>query len=341
MSRAQQAQVGSTAAGENQTFNQDATNSFKTTQGDIGDYATAVGAFRAQNPYGQGGQAETAENQEIADTAAGGAQAAGSALQSAAVRTGQNTGGAIAATEDMQAQNERALAGQEATATQQRLAADTGYNTTALNATAAIPGMENQVANEEANASQGALNTQEQAAQTPSFLDELGQGLITAGSNFAGGFGMAMCPAKGSLYLMADGSEKPVEKLEVGQLLKGIDGEPEIIEEIQSAITPVLRVVTDDGFTTRNSRVHAFALPAGGFVVAMFSLGKTIVTAKGRGKVISVTWDGEDEVFNVITDGSHTYRADGVWALGVGEAERHVSMDRWNEIGDGMAVSHV
>ena len=39
-------------------------------------------------------------------------------------------------------------------------------------------------------------------------------------------------------------------------------------------------------------------------------------------------------VFNVITDGSHTYRADGMWSLGVGEAERAVSMDKWQEIGE-------
>jgi len=31
---------------------------------------------------------------------------------------------------------------------------------------------------------------------------------------------------------------------------------------------------------------------------------------------------GKAKVFNVITNGSHTYRADGIWALGVGRAER-------------------
>jgi hypothetical protein len=49
--------------------------------------------------------------------------------------------------------------------------------------------------------------------------------------------------------------------------------------------------------------------------------------------------DGVDTVFNVITNGSHTYRADGIWALGVGEAERYVSMDTWNRIGDGLALT--
>ena len=161
-------------------------------------------------------------------------------------------------------------------------------------------------------------------------------GVVQAGAGMAGSI---LCPAKGSLYLMADDTEQSVETLRVGDLIKGIDGEPETVEEIQSAITPVLRVETEDGHVARNSRVHAFALPAGGFVVAMHSLGKIIRTALGNSKIIGVKWDGEAEVFNVITSGSHTYRADGIWALGVGEAERHVSMDRWNEIGNGLALA--
>lgn len=334
MSRAQQGQLFNTATGQNKTLSQEGQTSFNTANQDINNFSQDVGAFKAANPYGQGGVAQTAENQALSDTAAGQASAAGQALQGQAVRTGQNAGGAIAATENMQEQNQRALGGQEAAATQQRLAADTGYNQTALQGAGQVENMQNQLGQEETSAAQGTLGTAEQAAQTPSFFDELGQGLITAGSNFAGGAGMALCPAAGSLYLMADGTEKLVESLRVGELIQGIDGEPENIEEIQVATTQVLRVATSDGFVTRNSRVHAFALPAGGFVVAFHALNKWIRTAKGRGLVVSVEWDGEAEVFNVITDGSHTYRADGVWALGVGEAERQVSMERWNEIGN-------
>lgn len=189
MSRAQQGQVFQQGQDQSKSYNTEAQTSFDTTNKDIGDYSTAVGAFKAGNPYGQGGQAQTLENQQLSDTAAGLASSTGQALQSAAVRNGQNTGGAIAATKEMQAENERALAGQEAGATQQRLAADTGYKATGLEAGAKIPGMQDTVAQQEAQASQGALGSEEQAAQTPSFMDELGQGLITAGTNFAGGFG--------------------------------------------------------------------------------------------------------------------------------------------------------
>jgi len=156
---------------------------------------------------------------------------------------------------------------------------------------------------------------------------------ITAAGQAAGG-AMTGCPAKGSLYQMADGTHQRVEDLSVGDKLQGIDSEPQTIEEIQLAESPVLRIVTNDGFTLRCSRVHAFALPAGGFTVAIHALGKTIRTKLGTGRIVSIEPDGVDLVFNVITDGSHTYCADGMWSLGVGEAERHVAMDTWNRIGD-------
>jgi hypothetical protein len=136
------------------------------------------------------------------------------------------------------------------------------------------------------------------------------------------GLGTAMCPAEGSKYLMADYMELPVETLNVGDRILGIDGLPETILEIQSSLMPIVRVETEDGHVSRSSRVHAFALPHGGFVVATDSMSKTIRTSLGKSKVINIKFDGMARVFNVITDGSHTYRADGIWALGVGEAER-------------------
>ena len=180
---------------------------------------------------------------------------------------------------------------------------------------------------------------EENAAASP--MSAIG-GILGAGATagldaFTGGVGGTaakdvMCPARGSLYLMADGSEKVVEELKVGEQLAGIDGEPETIEEIETADGPVLRTETEDGFVGRTSRVHAFALPAGGFVISTKALGKKIRTAKGASLVIKSVLDGKDTVYNVITDGSHTYRADGIWALGAGEGERHVSMAAWARI---------
>jgi hypothetical protein len=211
LSRGQQGQVFTTGQKQNQSFNNDANTSFNNAesdlsaaQNDVTSYADALAGFKAANPYVQGGQAETAENQSIADTAAGGAQAAGQALQSQAVRTGQNAGGAIAATENIAENNDRNLMGEEAQATESRLGADTGYNQAVLQGTGNVEGMQtgiesaqDQIANQQGQLAEGALSEEEKAAQTPSFMDELGQGLIQAGDNFAGGFGQGFGKAAG------------------------------------------------------------------------------------------------------------------------------------------------
>lgn len=192
MSRAQQGSVDTTAGNENTTYNTNAQTGDTAAEGDIGSYADAVGAFKAANPYGQGGPVQTAQNQEVSDTAAGGAEAAGNALQSAAVRTGQNAGGAIAATKDIAEQNTRTQMGQEAEDTASDASADAGYQAQGVGMTGNVEGMQSGLAKDEATAAQGALGTEEQAAQTPSFMDELGSGLIQAGDNFAGGLGQGV-----------------------------------------------------------------------------------------------------------------------------------------------------
>jgi len=98
-SRSQQTATYNAASGENEKYNRFANTSFANAKDDIADYASAVGKSTSPIPYAQGRQAETAENQEIADTDAGMAQSAGQTLQGQALRTGHNAGGAIAATE--------------------------------------------------------------------------------------------------------------------------------------------------------------------------------------------------------------------------------------------------
>lgn len=143
---------------------------------------------------------------------------------------------------------------------------------------------------------------------------------INAAIGAAGAIGgdatTAFCPASGALILMADGGHKQIQLLQVGEKVKGIDGEAQTIAQIYSASSSILRVRTSDGFTTRNSPSHAFLVPIGGYVTATQSIGKTLRTAKGLGCVTAVEPDGVATVYSLITDGSHTYQADGVWALG-------------------------
>jgi hypothetical protein len=147
------------------------------------------------------------------------------------------------------------------------------------------------------------------------------QDLINVASSAAGTAGSILCPAEGSLYLMADGSEKPVEELVTGEQGMDENGSPNTIEEITTSVVPVIRVCTENGFSTRNSETHCFTTPSG-FVISVLSLGTLVNTARGPSRVVVVEPDGEARVFSVITK-SHSYRADGVWAYGVG----HVASD--------------
>jgi hypothetical protein len=353
MSRAQEQQVADTAQGQNKTFNtnaQDAftgaNNSITAQQGDVNQYSNQLSQFAAANPYGAGGAFQTATNTATAGAADAGSQAAAQAAQAAAVRTGQNASGGVAAGVAADQSNTRNLMTEQAKANADRITQGAGYGAKVLQASevpatlqGAITGEQGKLATAEADAGNQSLGIDQRASDTPSELELLQQGVMKAGEAFAGGAGAAMCPARGSLYLMADGTEKAVESLEVGEYIAGIDGDSVLIEEIQSAESPVLRIETDDGHVLTCSRVHAFAQPVGGFVVAMHSMGKMVLTSS-RSKIVSVDPAGSAKVFNIITDGSHTYRANGMWSLGVGEAERQVSMDRWNSIGEKMEAAH-
>jgi len=336
MSRAQQGQIESTESADSAASTTAATTSQAEEQADINQNQSQLAKFAADNPYVQGGTMQTAENQELSNTADATAAAAAAKNQQQAQRTGQNAAAPVAAGEAEQQEAQRSLSGEEAGATTSRLASGAQYGAEVLGAGNSIAAQQAQLSSNLTGEAQGQEGTAEQAAQTPSFLDELGQGLITGVGQAGAAVAGAYCPARGTFYLMADGTEKPVEQLKVGERLAGIDGESQVIEEIQSAESAILRVETESGFVLLCSRVHAFALPLGGFTVAASCMGKTIVTRDGRRRIVKVEPFGVDEVFNVITDGSHTYRADGLWSLGVGEAERQISMATWDQIGDSL-----
>jgi hypothetical protein len=174
------------------------------------------------------------------------------------------------------------------------------------------------------------MTSADNAAQAAEF------GLIDSAVGAGGAVGAAFCPARGSRYLMADGTECAVEDLRCGDTLQGIDGKPQVVEEIQSANSPVIRTATEGGKSARTSPTHAWALPFGGFAVAARANGVSIRVLNEIERIVSVEPAGADLVFNVITDGSHTYRVNGMWYLGVGDAERHVDMKTWGEIGKRM-----
>ncbi len=320
-----------------QAYNQAADTSAK-----LGNEAQAVGAnltpFETQEMLHPQGYSQQDQSAMLAAGAGGAGGAASALVGQAAQRAGasRNAGGFQAALDDAARMREKGVAGAS-----ENMAAENA-NLKQRQQQAGASGLEHQYGVDTSGMLQSAgqeagdINA-EMNADKYGWIQNWGQIASDVGQSEDDiSKAVGMCPARGSLYLMADGSRKKVEEIAVGEKLEGIDGESEMVEKIESADAPILRVITENGFVGRNSRVHAFALPVGGFVVATHALGRMILTEKGPSKVITVEPDGIQTVYNLITDGSHTYQADGLWALGVGEAERHVSMEEWAAIGDKM-----
>lgn len=186
MSRAQETTATNTAAAQGSTYFNNSQNSYAQAAQDAGNFEKQVGAYAAGNPFVQGGQDQKVTNQQLTNTADASAQAAGQALQSQALRTGQNAAGGVAATEAMQQQNERNLSGQEASATQQRIGSEAAYNKSALDASGQAQQMEASLSGQQAQAAEGALGNQVKAASTPSWTDEFGNAVASTLAKGAG-----------------------------------------------------------------------------------------------------------------------------------------------------------
>jgi len=335
MTKSQSNQAFQTGASQQAQSSANAQSSYNAAQGDVGDYKSQLAQYAAANPYVAGGQFQTAQNQQLADTAAAGSTAAQQAITGSMVRSGLNPTAAVAAGEQVAENNARSQMGAEAGANEARLSGLSNYGNSVLNATAKPEEMEQSLMSTQLGGANSALSDETNASKTPSFWQELGQsaaqGIGGAGASIGSFYA---CPAEGSLYLMADGTELPVETLEVGDRVRGIDFESQTIEAIERGMAKTIIVVTEGGHELRCSRVHAFALPMGGFVVGVRAMGKRLVVKEESGLVVAILDGGEAMVYNVITDGSHTYRANGIWSLGVGEAERQVNMDEWNRIAE-------
>lgn len=145
--------------------------------------------------------------------------------------------------------------------------------------------------------------------------------VMKLGSAAVQGLTSAYCSAEGSMYLMGDGSYRPVERLHLGEMLLGQDDKLQTILRILRLHAAVLRVVTSDGNATRCSITHGFATPDGNFISARNAFGHSVVTENGIAQIVSVEQDGWATIYSVITDGVYPYQADGIWMLGMNEAE--------------------
>ena len=134
MSRQQQSTVLNTATKNSGTDTANAATAFGNTTNSIGDYNNQLAKFVSGNPYTKGGEFDSTVNPMLANASDAGANSLAGALQSQSRRTGQNSAADAATAASGAQQNTRDLSTALAGAQQQRIAGETGYNTTGLQA---------------------------------------------------------------------------------------------------------------------------------------------------------------------------------------------------------------
>jgi hypothetical protein len=190
LSRPQEGEAFATAKGQNAGYYSNAQNSYTAANADVSDFSDQLAQYKSSNPYVNGGAFQTATNQQLSNTADAAARSAGSRLQGQTERTGGNTAGAVAATEQMQDQNTRDLSSEEAAETQKRIGAGAQYNEGVLNATAKPEEMQASLTGQQLGAAGSALGTEAKAGETPGWEDEFGNAFATSlGKTFGSGGG--------------------------------------------------------------------------------------------------------------------------------------------------------
>jgi hypothetical protein len=185
MSRGQSTSAFNTASSQNATNFGNAQSAEGAAQNDIGDYQNQLAKFVSGNPYTAGGEYDQTINAGLVNTSDAGSASLKSDLQSQALRTGQNSAADAATASSAAQQNTRNLSSSLASAQQQRISDEAGYNQQALQASAEPAQMESSLYGTAGSQGNQELGTEEGAAQTPSFWD-------TLGGTFAGGLGSGL-----------------------------------------------------------------------------------------------------------------------------------------------------
>jgi hypothetical protein len=126
----------------------------------------------------------------------------------------------------------------------------------------------------------------------------------------------AMCCHEGTLVRTIEGELLPIEKCFEGAQLHGLpewDENPvRVIEPLQFAMRPCVRIVTDGGQELVCSEEHTLLLAGGGYATAVESLEKSIRTRDGSVKVVKLVKVGEHRVVRLRTDPPHVYETNGL-----------------------------
>lgn len=130
-----------------------------------------------------------------------------------------------------------------------------------------------------------------------------------------GGLGSAWgCFPAGTMVKMADGSEKAIEHIEVGDDVKTDSGKVEkVVKLMEPHYNDVYAVICKKGHT--NTTTTQPLMKADGTYIDMGNL-KIGTELKNVGKVQSIVYSGERRVYDLQVDGENNYIVDGFTAQG-------------------------
>jgi len=140
--------------------------------------------------------------------------------------------------------------------------------------------------------------------------------IIGSALGAAGGVGAtAMCPADGSMILMADNTLKKIEELIVGDRVLGIDRRGDEVIDIQPTLQTVCTVFTPHKHVTVSDS-HTFERYQGGYSFAMHTLGESLDIEGGPQTVLEVRPLADKKMCrHIMLKRSHGYCCDGFWSL--------------------------
>jgi len=147
----------------------------------------------------------------------------------------------------------------------------------------------------------------QQAAQGKASTSGL-LGSLATGAGIA-----AACPVEGTPILMMDDSERPIEQLRAGDVIRGVDGGEEVVLTTPEGSDQSCVRVSVEGETIECSVSHTLLREQGGYVTAERALGAIVKTAHSPGKVDSVETIGARRVYRLRLNRSHTYRCGICW----------------------------
>lgn len=127
------------------------------------------------------------------------------------------------------------------------------------------------------------------------------------------------CLAKDTKILMADGTEKAVSEIAVGDQLMSTDGSGNAVEV--SKVTTgksenIYTILLENGDTVRATRMHPFAVPSGEFVTVIDMNTQTMLKVKGADTGSRVVYcypdDYNSDVYNIDLKSGNSFYANGI-----------------------------